>query len=253
MLVRTSFGPTYALFKSTPEQLLYPNPSSEILGQNHLQHFRFLGLVLGKALYEGVLIDLPLAGFFLSKILGRFNFVDDLPSLDEELYRNLMFLKTYAGDCDDLGLNFAIVDNEFDESRVTELIKGGENISVSNENRIQYIHYVANYRLNAQIRHQSKAFLDGLRQIIPVDWLQMFSESELQQVISGTRGGVDLSDLRAHTNYSGGYNDHHPAIELFWYVMGTLTGEQQSGLLKFATSSDRVSFSPPAASPMHVD
>ena len=27
------------------------------------------------------------------------------------------------------------------------------------------------------------------------------------QVISGTRGGLDIPDLRAHTNYSGGYND----------------------------------------------
>ena len=108
-IVRASFGPAYALFKSTPDHLLYPNPSSEILGPHHLQHFRFLGLLLGKALYEGVLIELPLAGFFLSKILGQFNFVDDLPSLDEELYRNLMFLKAYEGDCEELGLNFAIV------------------------------------------------------------------------------------------------------------------------------------------------
>ena len=38
--------------------------------------------VTHKALYEGVLIDLPLAGFFLSKLLSRFNYVDDLPSLD---------------------------------------------------------------------------------------------------------------------------------------------------------------------------
>ncbi len=56
---------------------------------------------------EEVIIET--AGFFLSKILGQFNFVDDLPSLDEELYRNLMFLKAYEGDCEELGLNFAIV------------------------------------------------------------------------------------------------------------------------------------------------
>eukprot|EP01047_Picozoa_sp_COSAG01_P026135 COSAG01_NODE_1674_length_9542_cov_35.944827_6_plen_261_part_00 len=240
-LVRMAFGPTYGFFKSTQEHLLYPDPSSDVLGGDHLQHFRFLGIILGKALYEGVLIDLPLAGFFLSKILGRYNFVDDLPSLDEELYRNLMFLKTYDGDCEELGLNFAIVDNQFDATRETPLIPNGKNVSVTNENRVQYIHYVANYRLNKQIRRQSKLFLDGLRQVVPVEWLQMFSEAELQQVISGTRGGVDLENLRAFTAYSGGYNNHHPVIELFWTVVAGLSPEEQEGLLKFATSSDRVS------------
>jgi ubiquitin-protein ligase E3 C len=195
-IVRTAFGPDYALFKSTPDHLLYPNPSSDILGPEHLQHFHFLGLIVGKALYEGVLIDLPLAGFFLSKILGQFNFVDDLPSLDEELYRNLMFLKTYDGDCEDLHLNFAIVNSEYDETRVTELVPNGKDIAVTNENRVHYIHRVANYRLNFQIKRQSVAFLGGLREIIPTEWFQMFGESELQQVISGTRGGIDIDDLK---------------------------------------------------------
>ena len=194
--VRTAFGPDYALFKSTPDHMLYPNPSSDILGPHHLQHFHFLGLIVGKALYEGVLIELPLAGFFLSKILGQFNFVDDLPSLDEELYRNLMFLKTYDGDCEDLSLNFAIVNSEYDETRVTELMPNGKDIAVTNENRIHYIHRVANYRLNFQIKRQSMAFLGGLREIIPPEWFQMFSESELQQVISGTRGGIDIDNLK---------------------------------------------------------
>lgn len=195
-IVRTAFGPDYALFKSTPDHLLFPNPSSDILGPEHLHHFHFLGVIVGKALYEGVLIDLPLAGFFLSKILGQFNFVDDLPSLDEELYRNLMFLKTFDGDCEDLHLNFAIVNSEYDETRVTELIPNGKDIAVTNENRLHYIHRVANYRLNFQIRRQSVAFLGGLREIIPTEWFQMFSESELQQVISGTSGGIDIDDLR---------------------------------------------------------
>jgi ubiquitin-protein ligase E3 C len=174
-LVRNAFGPTYALFKSTQDtELLYPNPSSDILGENHLQQFAFLGMVLGKALYDGVLVELPLAGFFLSKLLGRYNYVDDLPSLDPELYRNLMVLKTYDGDVEDLGLNFAIVDNEFDETRETELVPGGKDIAVTNENRIQYIGCVAHYRLNYQIKRQSHAFLTGLRGVFHRDWYQMF-------------------------------------------------------------------------------
>ena len=38
--------------------------------------------------------------------------VNDLPTLDAELYRSLMFLRDYDGDVADLALNFSIVDGD---------------------------------------------------------------------------------------------------------------------------------------------
>ena len=70
-------------------------------------------LLLLQAMYENLLVELPLAPFFLSKILGNVNFerlptnifatgqtldIDHLDSLDPELYRNLLSLKTFEGD-----------------------------------------------------------------------------------------------------------------------------------------------------------
>ena len=40
---------------------------------------------------------------------------------------------------------------EFDETRETDLVPGGKDIVVNNENRMQYISSVAHYRLNTQI------------------------------------------------------------------------------------------------------
>ena len=71
----------------------------------------FLGRILGKALYEDVLVDAAFAGFFLTKWLGRINYLDDLPSLDPELYQGLISLKNYEGDVTDLGLTFSIDEN----------------------------------------------------------------------------------------------------------------------------------------------
>ncbi|CAI9296487.1 unnamed protein product [Lactuca saligna] len=34
----------------------------------HLQFFHFLGIILGKAMFEGILVDIPFATFFLSKL-----------------------------------------------------------------------------------------------------------------------------------------------------------------------------------------
>lgn len=74
-----------------------------------------------QALYENMLVELPFASFFLSKLLGTSADVDihHLASLDPEMYRNLLFLKSYEGDVEELGLNFTVVNNDLGEAQVT--------------------------------------------------------------------------------------------------------------------------------------
>lgn len=69
-----------------------------------------------------MLVELPFASFFLSKLLGTSADVDihHLASLDPEMYRNLLFLKSYEDDVEDLGLNFTIVNNDLGEAQVCE-------------------------------------------------------------------------------------------------------------------------------------
>lgn len=68
-----------------------------------------------------MLVELPFASFFLSKLLGTSADVDihHLASLDPEMYRNLLFLKSYEGDVEELGLNFTVVNNDLGEAQVT--------------------------------------------------------------------------------------------------------------------------------------
>lgn len=40
--------------------------------------------------------------------LGKQSFLDDLSSLDPELYQGLIFLKHYTGNPEDLSLNFTV-------------------------------------------------------------------------------------------------------------------------------------------------
>lgn len=73
-----------------------------------------------QALYENLLVELPLAEFFLSKLVGRHSDVDvhHLASLDPIMYRNLLYLKTYDGDVTELGLDFTAVSDELGETTV---------------------------------------------------------------------------------------------------------------------------------------
>ena len=58
----------------------------------------------------------------------------------------------------DLGLDFTIAVEDFGENRIELLKADGDNIAVTNENRIEYIHLVADFKLNKQIKQQCNAF-----------------------------------------------------------------------------------------------
>ncbi|KAB5538406.1 hypothetical protein DKX38_015939 [Salix brachista] len=298
-ITRAAFDVQYGLFKETSDHLLYPNPGSGMIHEQHLQFFHFLGTLLAKAMFEGILVDIPFATFFLSKLKQKYNYLNDLPSLDQELYRHLIFLKEigtyfysclspkeqllpsvdhptslllesemgpelglgecnsfyfageahlsagmpiyrrYQGDISDLELYFVIVNNEYGEQTEEELLPGGRNQRVTNDNVIPFTHLVSNYRLNYQIRLQSSHFMRGFQQLIKKEWIDMFNEHELQLLISGSLDSLDIDDLRMHTNYAGGYHSEHFVIEMFWEVLKGFSLENQKNFLKFVTGCSR--------------
>ncbi|XP_046457732.1 ubiquitin-protein ligase E3C-like isoform X1 [Daphnia pulex] len=241
-LLKTSFDPNRGFFRLTHDNLLYPNPGVAVLVSDFPAHYYFIGRMLGKALYENLLVELPMADFFLSKILGQASAsldVHHLASLDPVLHKNLLYLRHYDGDVTELGLDFTIVSSELGETRVEELKPNGSNIPVTSSNRIEYIHLVADYKLNKQIRLQCNAFRQGLANVIDIEWLQTFSYRELQVLVSGAYTPVDLEDLKQHTHYTGGYTSTHPVIQGFWRVVSKFDDSGKRHLLKFVTSCSR--------------
>ncbi|KAF9549865.1 hypothetical protein EC957_002436 [Mortierella hygrophila] len=237
-LVLQAFNTNYGLFMNTSDHFLYPNPHRFAQERTQLKHYEFLGRILGKALYEGILIDAAFAGFFLSKCLGQVNYLDDLPSLDPELYRGLMFLKNYEGNFEDLSLYFTVDDEEMGQTVTRELIPNGANTIVTRENRIRYIYLTAHYRLNTQIDRQCKAFFRGLSDLIDPKWLWMFNQQELQVMMGGAQTGISLKDLAQNVVYSN-FERTDPTIEYFWSVVEEMSEEDRRLLVKFVTSCAR--------------
>ncbi|KAJ2948122.1 hypothetical protein O0L34_g9921 [Tuta absoluta] len=240
-LLKSAFDPNRGLFRLTRDNMLYPNPGVHLLYDDFPMHYYFVGRMLGKALYENLLVELPLAEFFLGKLCSsRDPDVHALASLDPGLYRGLLMLKSHKRqDVPDLGLDFTIVSDELGEQRIEELKPGGANIPVTAENRIEYIHLVADYKLNRQIRAQCNAFKRGLMSVVNGEWLRMFSCRELQLLISGSEVPIDIEDLKRNIQYAGGFTAEHPTIQLFWKVVENFTDQQKRQLLKFVTSCSR--------------
>ncbi|KAG4301759.1 hypothetical protein PCK1_001996 [Pneumocystis canis] len=229
----------FGLFHETHDHLLYPNPHSYACEPAQLQCFEFLGRLIGKCIHETILLDVTFAPFFLTKLLGGINYVDDLLLLDPELYKGLMFLKRYIGDVEnDFCLNFTTIEQEFGKIITVELIPGGSDIPVTKKNRLYYIYTMADYRLNKVVFKQTKAFIKGLTDIIDIRWLSMFTGQELQNLIGGSPVPIDIDDLRRNTVY-GGFQDNDFTIELFWCVLYEFSDFERRSLLKFVTSVSR--------------
>jgi len=242
--IKKVFDPGLNLFCTTSEERLYPSPLSHIT-ENHLDLFEFVGKMIGKAVYEGIVVDVPFASFFLTQVLGHdhsalYSYLDEMPSSDPELHKNLTYIKHYEGDVEDLGLTFSFDQDTMGRIVTHELVPGGRSINVTNSNRISYIHHMAHFKMHRQIANQVAAFRNGFRSLIPPDWLSLFSGPEVQRLISGDNSPIDLKDLRKHTSYYGGFHDSHRVVAWLWEVLEKdFTDKEKSMFLKFVTSCSK--------------
>ncbi|KAK9079365.1 hypothetical protein SSX86_001036 [Deinandra increscens subsp. villosa] len=239
-IAKAAFSPNYGLFTqtSTSDRLLIPNSAARLL-DNSIQMIEFLGRVVGKALYEGILLDYSFSHVFVHKLLGRYSFIDELSALDPELYKNLMYVKHYDGDVKDLSLDFTVTEELPGKRHVVELKAGGKDVSVTNDNKLQYIYAMADYKLNRQVLPLSNAFCRGLTDLISPSWLRLFNAGEFNQLLSGGNHDIDVDDLRNNTRYTGGYTEGSRAVKLFWEAIREFEPKERCLLMKFVTSCSR--------------
>ncbi|KAL7552593.1 hypothetical protein ACHAWF_016755 [Thalassiosira exigua] len=224
-------------FSVTPLQTLTVNALDE--GQQ-IDDYEFLGRVLGKAIYESILVEPQFSLPFLNKLLGKQNSLDDLKNLDPEYYKNLQSLRHMStADINGLGLTFELHDAA--TAAPIELMPGGSAVSVTRENVIQYIHLVSHQKMNVRGSCQTAAFLRGFRDLIPAQWVRLFSAYELQKLISGDDAvkGIDVRGMMAVMRYSGGLHPSQPIVRWLWEVVEEMTPELQRKFLKFMTSCSR--------------
>lgn len=161
--------------------------------------------------------------------------MDDLASLDPELYKGLLNIKNFTGNVQDLSLDFTVTRHD---GKTIELVPDGSNIPVTNQNRLQYIYAVADYKLNKQISKQCRAFFNGLSTIIDIKWLRMFNQQELQILLGGASVPIDLNDLRQNTLYAR-YTESDKTIQNFWKALESFDNEHRMKFVKFVTSCSR--------------
>ncbi|KAJ0920961.1 putative HECT domain-containing protein [Helianthus annuus] len=244
LLSRVIFDKGALLFTTVGnESTFQPNPNS-VFQTEHISYFKFVGRVVGKALFDGQLLDVHFTRSFYKHMLGAKVTYHDIEAIDPGYFKNLKWM--LENDISDvLDLTFSIDADEeklilFEKAQVTdyELIPGGRNIRVAEENKHEYVNLIAEHRLTTAIRPQINAFLEGFNELIPRGNISIFHDKELELLISGLPD-IDLDDMRANTEYSG-YSAASPVIHWFWEVAQGLSKEDKARLLQFVTGTSKV-------------
>jgi len=193
--------------------------------------------VIGKALYDGQLLDAHFTRSFYKHILGSSISYTDMEAIDPNYYKNLKWILdndiTNA-----LELTFSTQQEEFGVMKTIDLKPGGSNIAVSNDNKEEYVRLITEFKMTKAIRPQIDQFLEGFHELISPSLIAYFTPSELELLISGLPD-IDIDDLRNNTDYRG-YTAESQFIKWFWQVVTEFGREDRALLLQFVTGTSKV-------------
>lgn len=238
LLSHEMFNPFYGLFEYSAHDnyTLQINPHSSI-NPEHLNYFKFIGRVLGLAVFHRRFLDAFFIGAFYKMILGKKVVVEDMEGVDATFHRNLEWM--LDNDITDvLDLTFSVEDDNFGEKQQLELKPGGREIEVTNENKLEYVELVTQWKIERRISEQLTAFKTGFNELIPEDLVNVFDERELELLIGGI-SDIDVEDWKKHTDYRG-YSENDQVIQWFWQCIKEWDPEQKSRLLQFTTGTSRI-------------
>ncbi|EMR65349.1 putative e3 ubiquitin-protein ligase ptr1 + rna transporter 1 protein [Eutypa lata UCREL1] len=238
VLSRQMFDPNYALFVpvSSDRTTFHPNKLSGI-NDEHLMFFKFIGRVIGKALYEGRVLDCYFSRAVYKRILGKPVSVKDMESFDPDYYKSLVWM--LENDITDIITeSFSVEDDVFGVTRIEDLCEDGRNVPVTEDNKHEYVRLVVEHKLLSSVKEQMENFLKGFHEIIPAELISIFNEQELELLISGLPD-IDVDDWKSNTEYHN-YTPSSPQIQWFWRAVRSLDKEELAKLLQFVTGTSKV-------------
>jgi E3 ubiquitin-protein ligase NEDD4 len=197
---------------------------------------------MAKAVFDRQLVRKHFAKYLYKFILGWPIQLKDLESVDEDYYQNLKALQELAESGEDLSmlcLDFTITSEIMGARQEVELVEGGRDIEVTNENFPEYVKACVRYMLIDRVKPQLSELLLGFFEIIPEPLLTIFDFQELELLMCGLPE-MNMEDWKEHTEYSGEFAEtgpNHQTCQWFWEVVSEFDYEMKARLLRFVTGT----------------
>uniref|UniRef100_A0A1A8GC04 E3 ubiquitin-protein ligase n=1 Tax=Nothobranchius korthausae TaxID=1143690 RepID=A0A1A8GC04_9TELE len=238
LLCHEMLNPYYGLFQYSTDNIytLQINPDSSI-NPDHLSYFHFVGRVMGLAVFHSHYINGSFTLPFYKQLLGKPIQLSDLETTDPELHKSLVWI--LENDITSvLDHTFCVEHNAFGKFSQHELKPNGRNVSVTEENKKEYVRLYVNWRFMRGIEAQFLALQKGFSELIPQHLLKPFDHKELELIIGGL-GKIDLADWKANTRLKHCTSESN-VVRWFWQAVEDFSEERRGRLLQFVTGSTRV-------------
>jgi len=240
LIVEEVFNPDYGMFIHDPEcHTFWFNPTSF---ESDAQ-FTLIGIILGLAIYNNVILNLHLPSVIYRKLSGKRGLFTDLKDFKPTVYQGLRNMLEHEGDdLEDVYMQpFQISYTDLFGSTITEeLGEGGADRMVTKDNVREYVDRYADFLLNKSVAKQFLAFQRGFLLVTSESPLNMmFTPSELEMLICGEKE-FDFNELESSTEYDGGFTKETACVTWFWEAVHSMSLEDKRKLLQFTTGSDRI-------------
>ena len=205
-----------------------------------------ISFIFQQALYHGRFIYSAFTLPFYKRMLNKKLTTKDIESVDPEFFNSLMWVKDNNLEECGLELYFSADFEVLGQLTHHELKPGGDNVRVNEENKEEYLRYfvigfsslsvlvarsvrsdsngfwyftrlMTDWRMNRGIEEQTKAFLDGFNEVVPLEWLHYFDERELELMLCGMQE-IDIDDWQRNTVYRH-YTRNSKQVQWFWQVI----------------------------------
>lgn len=207
-------------------------------------YFRFLGRILGRALFDRQLVKGHMVRTIYKHLLGWPVTFEDIQAQDEDYYKSLKKLTELSpDDIPNMCLDFTVTEESMGCRQDIDLIEGGKEKEVSSENLAEYLEANLKYRLLERTKPQLTELLLGFFDIIPEPALTVFDANELELILCGLPN-IDMEDWKANTQYSGMFSTKgrgSEVVEWFWEIVtDEFDAEMKARLLQFVTGTSGV-------------
>mmetsp|Transcript_46394 Transcript_46394/g.150684 ORF Transcript_46394/g.150684 Transcript_46394/m.150684 type:complete len:452 (-) Transcript_46394:307-1662(-) len=238
LLIEALFTGGYGLFEWNEEVRCFWF-SRDSLAQEGAADYLLVGLVVGLAIHNGIILDLKVPTLLFSKVLGEPSAsLESLKQVDPELARGLAQLLEFDGDVEVTFMaTFTIAATACGEPTTVELLPGGADRPVTNESREEYVRLAVEHILLTGVRPAFDAFRRGLLTLCDGPALSFLTPEELEELVCGTPH-LDFAALQANTRYDG-FRETDVTVKHFWEVVHAYSTDEKRALLAFATGCDR--------------
>jgi ubiquitin-protein ligase E3 A len=242
LIVAQLFSPDFGMFRIVADKFYWfvapmlPDMVSELRSS-----YKMLGTVIALAVYNSVVLPIRFPLLFYRKLLGETVTLHDLAEVDAALVaslESLLAMPERGEDVADLELTFEIGAESFGTHVDVQLVPGGDQQPVTNENVEEYVSAYVEWFANTSVDTQFEKFRTGFGRVCKGELLKRFAPDELDILVSGEEV-FEWELLERNAHYWNGYKAHSRAIRFFWEIFMEMPDTEKAKFLLFTTGSDR--------------